>query len=268
MLMTQSERGQVTASAADIYEEFFVPALFQEWTGRVVDAARVQTGHSVLDVACGTGILARAAAERSGPTGSVTGLDVNEGMLAVAAKKAPGIQWQLGPAEEMPFEDCTFDAVVCQFGLMFFEDRRKAISEMVRVLKPGGRLAIAVWDSLDHTPFYSLMVQLLQRLFGDQPADGLRGPFVLGDPGELRSLFDQAQIRPPELVTVEGTGRFPSIESWVYTEIKGWVLADLLSDAQIEHLLGEARKAFSQFQTPEGGVVFSSSAHIFSASRA
>jgi len=130
--MSTDERGQVTKSAAEVYEEFFVPALFQEWASRVTDAAGLRAGQRVLDVACGTGVLARAAAERVGPAGAVVGLDVNDGMLGVARRRAPQLEWRPGRAEALPFEDRSFDAVVSQFGLMFFEDRAAALAEAIR----------------------------------------------------------------------------------------------------------------------------------------
>src|SRR5215203_8468 len=120
--MDDTSTGQVTRSAADVYEEFFVPALFQDWTARVADAARLASGQRVLDVASGTGALTCEAAQRLGLGGSVTGLDRNEGMLAVARRKAPNIEWRQGLAESLPFANATFDAVVSQFGLMFFKD--------------------------------------------------------------------------------------------------------------------------------------------------
>jgi len=100
--LTDSDRGQVNTSAAEVYEAFFVPALFQEWGGPVAEAAQVQAGQRVLDVACGTGVLARAVAEHVGPEGEVVGLDINEGMLAVARQKAPHLEWHQGPAEAIP----------------------------------------------------------------------------------------------------------------------------------------------------------------------
>ncbi len=108
----------------------------------MADAARLAPGQSVLDVACGTGALTCEAEKRVQPGGTATGLDCNEAMLDVARAKAPHIEWRLGQAEALPFADYTFDAVVSQFGLMFFTDRIAAIGEMWRVLKPGGRL---VW---------------------------------------------------------------------------------------------------------------------------
>ena len=263
--MRDSGRGQVNTSAAEIYEAFFVPALFQEWTERMVEAAQVQAGQRVLDVACGTGVLARAVAQRVGPDGKVVGLDNNEGMLAVARQKAPHIEWRHGPAESLPFEDNSFDAVVSQFSLMFFEDRRAALREMVRVLRPGEQLAVAVWDSLENTPGYAAMVDLLQRLFGDNVANALRAPFNLGDTSLLQPIFTGAGIPNAKRTSVAGAARFASIEAWVTTDIKGWTLADMIDEVQFQSLLTEAEKVLQPFVTPEGTVVFSSPAHIISA---
>jgi SAM-dependent methyltransferase len=263
--MDRIDRGQVNRSAAEIYDEFFVPALFQDWADRVADAAHLQPGQRVLDVACGTGVLTRAAADRVGAGGSVTGLDVNAGMLAVAAQKAPRIDWRQGQAESLPFEDGTFNAVVSQFGLMFFDDRTAALREMWRVLRPGGRLAVAVWDSLENSPGYAAMAALLQRLFGNDAANGIRVPFVLGDAVQLRALFRDAGIPDARITTVKGTARFPSIEAWVYTDIKGWVLADLLDDGQFALLCEEAEGALSPFVDRDGAVTFDAPAHIVTA---
>jgi ubiquinone/menaquinone biosynthesis C-methylase UbiE len=260
-----SDRGQVNTGAAEVYEDFFVPALFQEWGSRMADAAQVQDKQRVLDVACGTGVLARTIAERVGPDGEVVGLDINEGMLAVARQKAPHIEWRFGPAESLPFEDNSFDAVVSQFSLMFFEDRSAALSEMRRVLRPGGHLTVAVWDSLENTPGYAAMVELLQRLFGDEVANALRAPFNLGETSRLQSLFTGAGIPNANISTVEGTARFPSLEAWVTTDIKGWTLADMIDEDQFQHLLTEAETILHPFVTPAGTVRFSSPAHIVTA---
>jgi SAM-dependent methyltransferase len=260
--MNAIDTGQVSNSAAEIYQEFFVPALFQPWTGPVVDAAGVQTGQQVLDVACGTGVLARTAADRVGPTGTVVGLDVNAGMLAVAEREAPHLEWQAGPAEELPFDNDSFDAVVSQFGLMFFADKCAALKEMARVLRPGRRLAVAVWDSLDHTPGYAVMVELLKRLFGQEAANGLRAPYSLGDVPTLQALLDQAGLPGCAITTHPGTAQFPSIQSWVHTDINGWVLADMLDNEQFDLLLREAEQELQPFVTNGGTVSFDAPAHI------
>ena len=267
MGMTASERGQVVRSAAEVYEEFFLPALFQEWAPRVVARAEIRRGDHVLDVACGTGVLARAAARQVGPDGAVTGLDINDGMLAVARRMAPLIEWRQGRAEELPFADHRFDAVVSQFALMFFEDRIAALREMIRVLRPGGRLAVAVWGPLAATPGYAAISALLARVFGDEVAESLRAPYCLGDPELLRSLFNQAGIQDATITTLDGTARFPSIESWVFTDIKGWTLADALDDAQFALLLDEANRELRPFVSSNGAVRFNSPAHIVTATK-
>jgi ubiquinone/menaquinone biosynthesis C-methylase UbiE len=260
--MNKAADGQVSRSAADVYEDFFVPALFQEWAGRVADAAALEPGHQVLDVACGTGVLARSALDRVGPGGAVTGLDRNDGMLAVARRKSGGIDWRSGRAEALPFGDDAFDAVVSQFGLMFFEDRVKALAEMWRVLRRGGRLAVAVWASLDRSPGYHALTALIERLFGKRVASELEAPFVLGDSAALGALFARAGIIETKISTGPGTVRFPSLEEWIRTEIKGWTLADVLDDAQYEALRRESARHLSEFVRPDGTVEFAEEAHI------
>lgn len=266
--MNDSERGQVTGNAAEVYDAFFVPALFQQWAGPVCDAARISPGARVLDVACGTGVVTVEAAQRVGPTGAVVGLDVNEGMLAVARLKAPRLEWRHGRAEALPFETGTFDAVTSQFALMFFDDRPAALAEMLRVLRPGGRMAVAVWDSVERTPGYAAVIEILERLFGRRVADALRAPFGLGDLTALRALFGNAGFADLEIRTREGTARFPSIRTWMHTDVKGWTLADLLDDAQFERLVEEAEKTLCALVASDGTVAFAVPAHIASATKA
>jgi SAM-dependent methyltransferase len=265
--MQDDLKGQVAGSAAEIYEQFFVPALFAQWAPRVADAARLAPGQRVLDVACGTGVLAREAARRVRPGGRVTGLDRNDGMLAVARRQAPEIDWRQGSAEAIDAADGGFDAVVSQFGLMFFDDRAAALGEMRRVLAPGGRLAVAVWDDLANVPGYAAMTALLDRLFGARIANELRAPYALGDPGALRKLFDAAGMADAEIRTQPGTARFPSLDSWVHTDIKGWTLADLIDDDQYATLLREAPAALARFVQSDGTVSFPHPAHIVTAAK-
>ena len=255
---------QEEIAAATAYEELHVPALFQQWAPRVVEAAQIRSGHRVLDVACGTGIVAREAASRLGDEESVTGLDASGGMLAVAERLAPAINWQQGVAESLPFEDESFDAVVSQFGLMFFEDRPKALAEMMRVLAPGGWMAVAVWESLENSQAYPAEVALLEEIAGPRAADALRAPFVLGDRQELTTLFAGAGVVSVEIATHRGTARFPSIRTMVEADLRGWlpVMGVELGEDQIELILSEADGVLAGFVESSGQVVFDSPAHI------
>jgi SAM-dependent methyltransferase len=266
--VTQRKKARIGFDTAAVYEEVFVPAVFAQWTSRVVSAAGVGPGHRVLDVACGTGVLARAVADKLGPAGHVVGLDTNAGMLSIAARSSPDIEWRQGLAESLPFEENRFDAVVCQFGLMYFHDPVAAIREMMRVLRPGGRLAAAVWDSLDRTPGYAALVDLLQRLFGRPAADALRAPFALGDSNTLSSLFAEAGIPSATITTYAGTACFPTLESWLHAEVNGWLpLRKQLDDTQYETLVDEAEHQLQSLVNADRTVRFSTPAHVVSATK-
>ncbi len=260
--MSEHETGQVAASAAEIYEEFFVTALFGAWPSQVLELASVTAGSSVLDVACGTGVAARAAVEAVGREGEVVGLDLNEEMLAMAARVCPQVDWQLGSAESLPFDDAQFDHVISQFGLMFFQDRQAAIAEMLRVLKPGGRACVAVWASLDDTPGYAAIARLLNDLFGAEIARSLEAPFCLGDTQGLQDLFEEAGVSGAQINTRSGRARFESIDAWLYTDIRGWTLAEVINDEDYARLQAAAPDYLGEFETPAGQVEFEMPAHL------
>jgi SAM-dependent methyltransferase len=255
---------QEQIAAATAYEELFVPALFQQWAPLVVSAARIHPGTRVLDVACGTGVLAREGASHVGVSGRTVGLDITPGMLEVARRLAPAIEWQQGTADALPFTDQSFDAVVSQFGLMFFPDQNQSLREMLRVLVSGGHLAIAVWDSLDHIPAIADEVALLERAAGSQAADALRAPFVLGEKSALVPLAQGAGVASVEVQTHEGTAHFPSIRSLVEADLRGWlpVMGVFLEEAKIQQILAEAEEALRPHADEQGHAVFQISAHI------
>lgn len=256
--------GQVTSSAAEIYESFFVPALFGQWPDRLLDIAGLSATDDVLDVGCGTGVLARAAAHRLGDGGTATGLDANEGMLAVAERSNRRVGWQQGTAEDLPFPDHSFDQVFSQFALMFFTDTAAAIDEMTRVTRPGGRVTIATWAGLDQSPGYAAMTDLLQRLFGDDARNAMMAPFTLGTEEALRAVIDQA-LPGAEIVQHPGTATFQSLEEWVHTDVRGWTLADMIDETQYQRLLSAAAGELAEFVGEDGRISFAAPALIASA---
>jgi ubiquinone/menaquinone biosynthesis C-methylase UbiE len=265
---TSSESGQVIASAAEIYERDLVPALFREWAPRVADAARISAGQCVLDVACGTGILAREVARRVGPDGSVAGVDPNAAMLTVARERAPDIEWHLAPAERLPFAAQSFDVVVCQFGLMFFDDRKAALAEMIRVVKPGGPVVVVVWDAIERSEGYSAFRRGLARLFGEAIARSIDAPFCLGDLPALDALVrdafesDSDSDRAVRVESKMGTARFPSLGAWVQSEVRGWLLADKLDDDAVSRLTRVLASELGHLVRADESFCFGMPAHI------
>jgi ubiquinone/menaquinone biosynthesis C-methylase UbiE len=263
--MSEQEALQLSNNAAVVYEQDFVPALFGQWPPQLADAAEIGSGDRVLDVGCGTGIFAREAAVRSGQTGKVTGLDVNESMLTVAKRLRPEIDWRLGDTTDLPFEDEAFDVVASQFVLMFVPDRIAALKEMWRVLAPGGRLVVAVWSA---SPGYAVLAKIARRRAGEEAAATFEAGFALGNQAEVLELFSKAGIPDARLKSCEGWARFPSIDEFVRVEIKGWVLADALDEATYEALLEGARERLAEFCDSDGRIAFPMDAHIITARKA
>jgi SAM-dependent methyltransferase len=265
--MTEPEGWQVSGDAAEVYEKCFVPAIFGQWAPHMVDAARVASGDRVLDVGCGTGVLARAAADRVAVAGQVTGLDRNEGMLAVARRLRPQIDWRQGDATALPFADASYDVVMSQFALMYFPDRPAALKEMVRVLQPSGRLAIAVWGPYERATSYVILTEITQRRCGQAAADVLAAPFALGDQDMLLDLCKAAGIHDAVVALREGTMTYPTIEVFVETEVKGSPLETLLDAESYQGLIREAQEKLQQFRTEGGAVVMPMDAFVITATK-
>ena len=263
MLSTMDEQFQAQLDAAAKFEEHFVPALFQQFTDVVTEAAHVQPGQRVLDVGCRTGYLAREARLKVEKSGSVLGVDSNAAMLAVASRITPDVEFRMASAEALPFEDASFDAVMNQFGLAYLNDRNAAVLEMKRVLKKGGSLAVAAWEGLENVPAYMILIALLQYLVGKRAADVLRLPFSLGNPEDLRRLFTQAGM-DVEITAHQGTARHPSVRAWVLTDVKAWFpLVDVvLKKEEYDALIVEAEHALHAFVQPNGTVVFPIGIHV------
>ena len=176
-------------SAPENYERFFVPAIGAPLAADLVEAAALNPDDRVLDVACGTGIVARLAADHLGSSGLVTGLDVNPGMLSVARLVTPGsagIEWYEASAEAMPLGDERFDAVVCQMGLQFISDKIAALREMHRVLVPGGRMILSTVGPMPD--LFAILAEVLARHERPESAAFVHQVFSLHDAGQLEDL--------------------------------------------------------------------------------
>lgn len=210
--------------AAERYERNLVPALFEPWADVLVDLADVRPGEQVLDLACGTGVVARAAVQRVVPGGRVTGLDVNDDMLALARRTADGtgasdvIEWRRASAVDTGLPDACFDVAFCQQGLQFFPDRAAALGEMRRVLVPGGRAVIAAWCAADDGDAgYRAIAAASRRHVPDNPglASFIEAIFALSDDADLERLVTDAGFDDVIVQRRTGVVRFPSAEAWV-----------------------------------------------------
>jgi len=201
---------------AEIYDSWFVPVLFAPVAEQMVARTALPPGARLLDIACGTGIVARTAAARLQGQGHVTGLDLNPAMLRVARRRSDAaglaVDWVQGDALALPFPDASFDLVFCQQGIQFFPDRARAVAEMHRVLVPGGEVAVACWRGLARNPFFAHLAQVVQQEVG---SDALAMPFALDDPLELAGLLQHASFQD---VSVE-----PIAFTAVYTEPERFV---------------------------------------------
>ncbi|GHA87417.1 class I SAM-dependent methyltransferase [Modicisalibacter luteus] len=254
-------------TVAKAYDTLLVPVLCEKWAYRLADVASIQKGQRILDVACGTGILARVIAERVGSEGLVWGMDANPSMLAVANRIAPDIEWHEGSAEALSYENDSFDAVHCQFGLMFFSSPKAALQEMMRVLKPGGHLAVAVFGPLDDIPAYAAIADVYERLVDKSVGDALRMPFSMGDTDMLASTFANAGVHSAKITTEKEAACFSSVRNMVLSDVKGWFpFAEIhLGEDKIEAVTEEAKTALQAFQTPDGAVEFQVPVHIVQA---
>ncbi len=267
--MNRSEQWQPNGSAAEMYECCVVPYLMSPWAPGLVALADIQPGEHVLDVACGTGVVARLAAPAVGPNGKVTGLDLNPGMLAVARALPPppgaAITWVECSALAMQLADATYDVVLCQQGLQFFPDRSAALREIHRVLRPGGRLVLSVWKQAN--PYSSAVRSAVARYIGTEAAAGMEAATSLGSAEALLHLmvdagFNNVHIRPHVMKI-----RIPAVEEFVLRQLASMPIADAVA-AQSEEvrtaLVRDVRMAVQSYIDKEG-VTFPNEANLATA---
>ena len=184
---------QLSGDAASLYERFGKFAM-GPWTDDLILSARCKQGDRVLDVACGTGLVAKRVNAVTGLNCEVTGIDLNEHMLHVA-RQQPAIDWHLGDVSAMPFADAAFDVVLCQQGLQFFPDRPAAMQEIARVLAPSGRVSLNVWGPLDRQVYFATLFKAVSKFIGDDAAKVIASPYSLTTKEELHKLATGAGFK-------------------------------------------------------------------------
>lgn len=230
---TTDEHWQMDASAPELYERYLVPAITAHWANDLLDRLALRHGESVIDIACGTGVVARLAAER-GHIGRLVGIDLNTAMLATARTKSSDIEWFEGSALELPFDESSFDVVVCQLGLQFFPDRSLALKEMLRVLKPEGRVGLSVFSAIERTPAAHALVQALDKYLGAESSRTKRSEHLSCDASEVGDWAKQAGFDFVDVATVNKRFTFPSMLDYVRIQLSATPMAGLLKERDAE----------------------------------
>jgi ubiquinone/menaquinone biosynthesis C-methylase UbiE len=211
---------QLSGSGPEAYERYIAAPITKPCVPGLFAAAALDEGERVLDVGCGTGVVARMAADRVGATGRVTGIDLNAGMLAAAREfagdgTAAGIEWRQGDATALPVDDDDFDVVFCQQALQFVPDKAEAAREMHRVLTPGGRLACSVLRELRYNPYQQAVANALERHVDAKAAAVIHTPFSYGDADALRRIAAEAGFNDVHVRLEVGVMRFHSLEELI-----------------------------------------------------
>jgi ubiquinone/menaquinone biosynthesis C-methylase UbiE len=210
-----TDNAAFVGSIPENYDRYLGPVFFDPYAADLVARLNVPEDASVLELACGTGIVTRRLRDRLGPRAKLVATDLNDAMLAYAARKLgpeKDVEWKQADATDLPFTDQSFDAVVCQFGLMFFPDKEKALRETYRVLKPGGTFVFNVWDAIEHNDLPNLAHTIMTKFFADNPPDFYQVPFSFHDPEIIRSLLSAAGFREIQLSLVPLPAMSPSAD--------------------------------------------------------
>lgn len=215
---------QQELSPAEVYERYLSRTIADPWTRVLLEIAAPEVGEHVLDLACGTGSVARQLAPMVGESGQVLAIDINTDMLDVGRRQATpagtAIDWQHGDATRLSLPDDTFDLVLCQQGLQFFPDRAASIREIRRVLRPGGRTVISVWQGLDQHPLYQTLFAATAEHLGI-PVSEVDVAFSLSDPEKLWVLLNDAGFQQIEIIPKTLLIHMPEPKRFVQLSVLG-----------------------------------------------
>jgi ubiquinone/menaquinone biosynthesis C-methylase UbiE len=235
--MPKASYREYSGTAAELYQSFFVPAIATPVSGELLRTADLRAGERVLDVACGTGVITRTAAEQVGHTGTVTAVDVAPDMIEVAkstpAAGAP-IEWHQADAASLPLPDDSYDVALCQMGLMFMEDTTGALAELHRVLTPGGRVVINTPGRIQ--PLFEAMEQAIVEHIGPELGAFVSAVFSMHDPSTLAGLLGDTGFT--DVSSKEYTARFtlpgPAKFLWNYINLTpmGQIVAEASEEAK------------------------------------
>jgi ubiquinone/menaquinone biosynthesis C-methylase UbiE len=270
--MGEQEQWQLHGSAPELYQRHLVPAMTAMWATDLAERAVLRPGERVLDVACGTGVVARAAAERVGRAGHVHALDINPGMLAVArslpAVAGASIEWHHASALALPFADAAFDVALCQLGLQFFPDRRTALGEIRRVLVPDGRLALSVFGPIERNPATHALANALDRHVRPDASSAKRTEHALADPAQLRALVTRAGFSDVVIATAEKAVRFPSASEYVLVQLAATPLAAVIANhpgaERVAAIVEDVDAALAPYRGGDG-LTFPQEVHVVTA---
>jgi ubiquinone/menaquinone biosynthesis C-methylase UbiE len=263
------EQWQLTDGAAERYERYVARYILGPWAPSLVAAASVQSGAHVLDVACGTGVVARAAARRAGPHGRVVGLDLNPAMIAVARSlphDGARIEWLQRSALALELPDGSFDAIVCQQGLQFFPDKLMALREMRRVLRGGGRVAASVWNSIGH--YNGALASVMAALGLNELSARFSASRQVPPASDLTELANRAGLSNVQLRVERMDIHLPHIERFALHHLSATpVAAGVAALApEIREAIGLRVKAELARFVDRDGVTYPEQTHVLTAS--
>ncbi len=257
--MPNSESGfQLQGSGPEAYERYMVPVHCMSLAEDLIERVSLRPREHVLDVACGTGIVSRYAALRVGTLGHVTGVELNPAMIEVARQAAAyfdQIEFVEGSALELPVPDAHFDVVLCQQAIMFFPDQGRAVQEMYRALKPGGRVGLNVFRTKEFVPSFAFLIQALEKHAGSGAADFMRAPFVMESVAQMRSLFEQAGFTNIEVAIRIDTLRYPSVAHLVRYETLN-IPEPEIHTQRVQESITREMETLAEANIDDQGVVF------------